>query len=103
MSGGAEKDAAGGGGDDGGDDDDDFFADLMKELNESLDGDGEEAAAPAPAPQPAAASEARGQPKAAGGDLAKLTVPKLKDMLREKGLKVGGTKKELIERLSTIE
>ena len=98
MSGGGEKgntyEQAG-----GGDDDDDFFADLMKELNESLDGGGEEAPAAAPAPPQPAKAEEKGLP--GGGELAKLTVPKLKDMLREKGLKVGGTKKELIKRLST--
>lgn len=38
-------------------------------------------------------------PTAAGGDLSKLTVPVLKSMLKERGLKVSGKKAELIERL----
>lgn len=33
------------------------------------------------------------------GDITKMTVPELKDILRSKGLKVGGKKSELIERL----
>ena len=33
-------------------------------------------------------------------DLSKLTVPALKDLCRAKGLKVGGKKSELIERLN---
>lgn len=33
------------------------------------------------------------------GELSKKTVPVLKEMLRERGLKVGGTKSELVERL----
>lgn len=35
------------------------------------------------------------------GDLKSLTVPELKDLLRSKGLKVGGKKSELIERLQS--
>jgi len=34
-------------------------------------------------------------------NLSSLTVPELKDLLRSKGLKVGGTKAELIDRLQT--
>merc|ERR1712176_1023500 len=33
-------------------------------------------------------------------ELAKLTIPKLKDLLRERGLKVSGKKAELIDRLT---
>ena len=42
-------------------------------------------------------SESRKEPPK---ELSSLTVPQLKEMLRERGLKVGGRKAELIERLS---
>jgi len=45
------------------------------------------------APSPSAATSS------SGGDLNKNTVPQLKEMLRERGLKVSGKKSELIERL----
>lgn len=74
----------------GSDDEDAFFADLMKELNESLD-------------EPAGGG-GESESKIGGGggqreDLSKMTVPKLKEMCKGKGLKVGGTKAELLERL----
>ena len=75
-----------------GDEDDDFFADLMAELNESLEEDA--------LPQTPNPIERAPLPTHASEDLSKLTVPKLKEILRSKGMKVGGTKKELLERLN---
>lgn len=43
--------------------------------------------------------ETRGSSSAKAPDMTKLTVPVLKDMLRQRGLKVSGRKAELIERL----
>jgi hypothetical protein len=69
-------------------DEDAFFADLMKELNDSLDDPVE------PETKEVSPTQSEG-----GGDLSKMTVPKLKEICRNKGLKVGGTKAELLERL----
>jgi len=70
-------------------DEDDFFKDLMEELNESLNDEGET--------EPLKEEQQKQSEKQ---DLTKLTVPKLKDICRDRGLKVGGTKKELIERIN---
>jgi len=67
-----------------GDDDDD--AELLSILG--IGGGGDAAPAPAPAPAPAAAAS-----------YATMTVPKLKKLLKARGLKVGGKKAELVARL----
>ena len=61
----------------------------MEELNESLNDEGET--------EPLKEEQQKQSEKQ---DLTKLTVPKLKDICRDRGLKVGGTKKELIERIN---
>lgn len=80
----------------GGNSDDDFFANLEGDLNEELSSSTtstskEESKSVDHAPTTKTASSS--------GDLSKLTVPILKGMLKEKGLKVSGKKSELIERL----
>jgi len=78
---------------------DDFFAMLEQEV--SLQLDEEESTAEqknAPKPKPAAESASHA-PSSTGEDFSKLTVPKLKEMLKARGLKVSGKKAELIERL----
>eukprot|EP00566_Odontella_aurita_P004898 CAMPEP_0113545094 /NCGR_PEP_ID=MMETSP0015_2-20120614/11072_1 /TAXON_ID=2838 /ORGANISM="Odontella" /LENGTH=771 /DNA_ID=CAMNT_0000445425 /DNA_START=15 /DNA_END=2330 /DNA_ORIENTATION=- /assembly_acc=CAM_ASM_000160 len=84
---------------------DDFFAALESDLSSELDSSPASVPAPAvkrAAPAPAAAAAAASGGGGGGGEnLSKLTVPALKDMLRERGLKVGGKKAELIERLQT--
>lgn len=82
---------------------DDFFATLEKEVFAKLDdNDDESAEEKAPKGEPkskASAASASHAPANGGEDLVKLTVPKLKEMLKAQGLKVGGKKAELIERL----
>ena len=82
-------------------DEDDFFKDLMEELNESLNDDAPPAS-PGGSSEVAAHQSSEPAPSSdeGHGDLSKLTVPLLKDICRQKGLKVGGTKKDLIERIS---
>ena len=62
-----------------------------------------EATAPAEASEAPAASEEAPAAAAAGGqseeELSALTVPALKDLCRAAGLKVGGKKAELVERI----
>jgi transcription antitermination factor NusG len=109
----------------GGDDSDDFFAKLEAELapsvsekNRKTTGDvkdvlnlKQEPTQVAPAvvsdPSPASKKARGGPPKpessnggGASSDLGKCTVPVLKEMLKERGLKVSGKKADLIERLS---
>ena len=76
--------------DDDGDDDgvsleDDFFSSLMNDLAEDVE------------LEPPAKKESNKSSE--GNDLSSLTVPELKDKLRNRGLKVGGKKAELIDRL----
>ena len=66
----------------------DFFSGLIDEIADEVEAS--QLDTPAPSKQKSASDEI---------NLAKLTVPVLKDMLRDKGLKVGGKKSELIERL----
>ena len=82
---------------------DDFFATLEKEvfadLNDKDDKSAEEKAPKGVPKSKAPAASAIRAPADGGEDLVKLTVPKLKEMLKAQGLKVGGKKAELIERL----
>jgi hypothetical protein len=76
---------------------DDFFdsleADIEAEKKPKKKAALPKKASASPVPE---ANSASGKP----GDLQKRTVPELKEMLRERGMKVGGKKSELIERLS---
>jgi len=87
-------------------DEDDFFSSLEAELSDAVNNnndnsivslDGElSAVATTPSPPPATTST----PTSVNpSDLSKCTVPILKGMLKERGLKVSGKKAELIERL----
>jgi hypothetical protein len=97
------------------DDDDDFFANLQREmgnaLEESSDNLDEEALGDdffsgliddiadeveASSREDSTSGKSNSLEQ---GDITKMTVPELKDILRSKGLKVGGKKSELIERL----
>ena len=76
----------------------DFFAgfttdDLADDLAKELD------APPAAPTSHSIDTEVRETGKAKRDDLTSLTVPQLKDRLRDKGLKLGGKKAELIDRL----
>ena len=92
-----------------GEDVDDFFADLEAELGSDdffaeLEGTGDEILESEPeAPAPAVATVEAPAPASSQSldpaSLQKLTVPALKDMLRDRGLKVSGKKADLIERL----
>jgi transcription antitermination factor NusG len=112
----------------GGDDSDDFFAKLEAELAPSVSektkkatGDAKDVlnlkqeptqvasavvSDPSPAPKKAQARGGSPKPESSNGgsasssDLGKCTVPVLKEMLKERGLKVSGNKADLIERLS---
>ena len=79
------------------DEGDDFFSSLLDDLDVQLEHESpvekETAAIEQSAPQH--------HHDANNSDLASLTVPELKDLLRSKGLKVGGKKSELIERLQS--
>lgn len=96
---GGNLDASDGGGND------DFFSQLNADLAQSLDAPiAEERVPPAtPKKSRSAASNLLAAPARTSdvGDttLEKRTVPELKDMLRERGLKVSGKKSELIDRL----
>lgn len=107
--------------------DDDFFASLQAELGDSLDDDvfednggeaddffaqleaelaTERGAEPVPTSETAAkhkpeSPSAPSPSKSTSPNLEACTVPVLKEMLRERGLKVGGKKSELIERLQS--
>lgn len=97
------------------DDDDDFFANLQREmgnaLEESSDNLDEEAlgddffsgliddiADEVEASSREDSTSGKSN-SVEHGDITKMSVPELKDILRSKGLKVGGKKSELIERL----
>eukprot|EP00984_Skeletonema_dohrnii_P008734 scaffold3263_cov121-Skeletonema_dohrnii-CCMP3373.AAC.3 len=69
----------------------DFFSGLIDEIADEVEASSRQEDAPPSSKQSSSSSEQT--------DFAKLTVPVLKDMLRDKGLKVGGKKSELIERL----
>lgn len=86
----------------GADDGDVFFASLGETLCSELHNTSVETHSEAQeSGKPQKPSGPGGRPEASKqlADLSKLTVPKLKEMLRERGLKVGGKKIELIERL----
>jgi hypothetical protein len=74
---------------------DDFFSTLLGDVRDELESHrnehkNEESSPPTTQPSPERS-----------GDLSALTVPELKDLLRSKGLKVGGNKVELISRLQS--
>jgi len=69
------------------DEGDDFFSDLIDTIADEVEASSRQG----DAPSKLTSSEQ--------SDFAKLTVPELKDVLRSKGLKIGGSKRELIERL----
>ena len=79
------------------DDDDDFFANLQREMGNAL----EESLIDDIADEVEASSreDSTNGKSNSVEDITKMTVPELKDILRSKGLKVGGKKSELIERL----
>ena len=63
-------------------------------LDDDDDDDGDDVAVVGDAAAPAAGGAAP-----SGDDLEKLTIPELKDILRDAGLKVGGKKAELVDRI----
>ncbi|KAL7489756.1 hypothetical protein ACHAW6_015426 [Cyclotella cf. meneghiniana] len=104
--------------------DDDFFASLQQEMNDSLnqpsktqdttleddffsglmDDVADELEMTKRKEKTVRKSTVKSQysPKDTIGDLNSLSVPELKEILRSKGLKVGGRKSELIERLQSV-
>jgi hypothetical protein len=74
---------------------DDFFSSLIEDLAKEMSNEETE---PVLMKSMTVASDSR-----RSSNLSSLTVPELKDLLRSKGLKVGGTKAELINRLHSID
>jgi hypothetical protein len=73
---------------------DDFFSTLLGDVRDELESNEQKnKESPPPTTQPSPERS---------GDLSALTVPELKDLLRSKGLKVGGNKVELISRLQSL-
>ena len=81
--------------------DDDFFASLEAELESSLRMGSTEKTNTIDATSTKTDDPPLRTPLVPASDLEKKTIPVLKDMLRERGLKVSGTKAELMERLSS--
>jgi hypothetical protein len=83
---------------------DDFFAQLEAELESQLSSGAPEKIVSDKVPS-ATSREVEALPvpvdKVGASDLGERTVPELKEMLRERGLKVSGKKAELIERLTS--
>jgi len=79
----------------------DFFADLESDFAEIAGGMEAEPEVAAPAMTTTEAPAPSSGPSLDSGSLKKLTVPVLKDMLRDRGLKVSGKKADLIERLAS--
>jgi hypothetical protein len=87
---------------------DDFFSSLIKDVANELESprnkqtESESRIEVSPLTSLAAHEAGSTQASTRGnGDLSSLTVPELKDLLRSKGLKVGGNKIELINRLQS--
>jgi transcription antitermination factor NusG len=78
-------------------DEDDFFSGLEDELNASMNSSSEESTTKEHPSKSDSTSNARKDI-----DVSSLTVPQLREMLRERGLKVSGKKAELIERLNSL-
>ena len=84
-----------------------FFAQLEAELSTSLSEAAVQAVAPGDPPINAASIGAQARPKSVHASetsmdvnvLSKKTIPDLKDLLRQRGLKVAGKKAELVDRL----
>ena len=84
-------------------DPEDFFANLNAELDADLESLGVDHSDVEEAPQAKSAPKSSPSPSAsAPTELSKCTVPVLKEMLKERGLKVSGKKAELIDRLSQV-
>lgn len=87
---------------------DDFFSNLMKDVANDLESprkkQTETERRKIVSPLTSLAAQESGSIQAStndNGDLSSLTVPELKDLLRRRGLKVGGNKTELINRLQS--
>ena len=77
----------------------DFSLDVLLDMNEKEERKEKTPATKTEKPAPKQGASSAEPHSVNPGDLQKQTIPALKDMLRERGLKVSGKKSELIERL----